>query len=159
MIEETANHKTYILTANSENARALALQLTKCNVPQAHKKIANNYCIVKKIFKFQACQSRISNVEKATMSSYDFNTLEYTTMQQMRDEIKLLQQMALSEKAEQRLLAETILNIRVKELKFIEASCYATITNEIYNGYKVLEQYLKEICRFRNSQYMSSSIF
>ena len=40
----------------------------------------------------------------------------------------------------------------VKELKFLEASRYASISNEIYNGYKALDQYLKEISKFQSVQ-------
>ena len=49
-------------------------------------------------------------------------------------------------------VADNILLIRVKELKFLEASRYASISNEIYNGYKALEQYLKEISKFQTAQ-------
>ena len=41
-----------------------------------------------------------------------------------------------------------LLQIRSKELKYIVASRYATITNEIYNGYKALERYFEEISKF-----------
>ena len=38
--------------------------------------------------------------------------------------------------------------IRAKELKYIIASRYAGITNEVYNGYKALERYFEEITKF-----------
>ena len=44
-------------------SRSFAALLAKNNVPAFHKRIADNYLIIKKIFKFQACMSRISNVE------------------------------------------------------------------------------------------------
>jgi hypothetical protein len=40
------------------------------------------------------------------------------------------------------------LQIRCKELKFLVASRYASITDEIYNGYKALERYFEEISKF-----------
>ena len=111
--------------------------------------ITKIHIIVKKIFKFQACMSRISNVERSLLEKYDFNVLEFTTMKQMYDELRLLQQWSVSEDANIREMSDNILLIRMKELKFLEASRYASISNEIYNGYKALDQYLKEISKFQ----------
>ena len=130
---------------------SFAALLAKNNVPVSHKNIADNYIIIKKVFKFQACLSRISNVEKAMLKKYDFNTLEFTTMKQMYDELALLQKWSASDDISLCETAENILQIRVKELKFLEASSYATISNEIYNGYKALDQYLKEISKFQTT--------
>ena len=56
---------------SSENdtftSRSFAALLAKNNVPVSHKNIADNYIIIKKVFKFQACLSRITNVEKAML--------------------------------------------------------------------------------------------
>ena len=65
-------------------SRSFSALLAKNNVPISHKSIADNYLIVNKVFKFQACLSRISNVEKALLERYDFNTLEFTTMKSCR---------------------------------------------------------------------------
>ena len=161
MIDEMVEKKSdFDLTSKSafsnENetftSRSFAALLAKNNVPASHKRIADNYLIIKKVFKFQACMSRISNVEKALLEKYDFNILEYTTMKQMYDELALLQKWSASNDKEQKDAADNILLIRVKELKFLEASRYASISNEIYNGYKALEQYLKEISKFQTVQ-------
>lgn len=133
-------------------SRSYAALLAKNVVPASHKRIADNYLIIKKVFKFQACMSRITNVERALLEKYDFNTLEYTTMKQMYDELGLLQKWSSSNEEGLKNTAGAILEIRVKELKFLEASRYATISNEIYNGYKALEQYLKEISKFQTVQ-------
>ena len=129
-------------------SRSFAALVAKNNVPVSHKGIADNYMVIKKIFKFQVCQSRITNVEKALLEKYDFNTLEYTTMKQMFDELVLLQKWAFSSDEKLKVDADFILNIRVRELKYLEASRYASISNELYNGYKALAQYLKEISKF-----------
>ena len=143
-------------TFSSENdtftSRSFAALLAKNGVPSSHKRIADNYLIIKKVFKFQACMSRISNVEKSLLEKYDFNILEFTTMKQMYDELGLLQKWSMSEDANLRDMSDNILLIRVKELKFLEASRYASISNEIYNGYKALDQYLKEISKFLSVQ-------
>lgn len=133
-------------------SRSFAALLAKNHVPSSHKRIADNYLIIKKVFKFQACMSRISNVEKSLLEKYDFNILEYTTMKQMYDELELLQKWSASNDRSVSEAADNILLIRVKELKFLEASRYASISNEIYNGYKALEQYLKEISKFQSVQ-------
>ena len=49
-------------------SRSVAALLAKNSVPSIHRRIADNYMIVKKVFKFQACLSRISNVEKALLA-------------------------------------------------------------------------------------------
>lgn len=43
---------------------------------------------------------RISNVEKALLAKYDFNTLEYTTVKQMYEELALLQKWSMSQDEE-----------------------------------------------------------
>ena len=140
---------------SSENdtftSRSIAALLAKNTVPMSHKRIADNYLVIKKIFKFQISLNRITNVEKSLLSKYDFNVLEYTTMQQMYNELTLLQKWSMSEDAKLREDSDSILQIRVNELKYLEASNYASVSNEIYNGYKALAQYLREISRFNSS--------
>ena len=129
-------------------SRSYAALLARNTIPYFHRKLADNYVIIKKVFKFQAVMSRISNVEKALLKKYDFNTLEFTTMKQMYEELTLLQKWSVDSKLKDD--AEKLLEIRVKELKFLDASRYASISNEIYNGYMALEHYLQEISRFPN---------
>ena len=127
-------------------SKSYAALLARNVIPYCHRKLADNYVIIKKIFKFQAVMSRISNADKALLAKYDFNTLEYTTMKQMYEELALLQKWANDPKLKAD--AEQLLEIRVKELKFLDASHYASVSNEIYNGYLALEHYLQEISRF-----------
>ncbi len=151
------NKNEFDLTAKSAfssedksfTSRSFSALVAKNNVPLSHKNIADNYIIIKKIFKFQACMSRISNVEKSLLEKYEFETLEHTTTKQMFHELALLQKWALMGDDELKADSDSILSIRVKELKFLEASRYASVSNEIYDGYKALEQYLKEISKFR----------
>ena len=158
MLEMIDNKSEIDLTSKSafsnENdtftSRSIAALLAKNTVPFSHKRIADNYLVIKKIFKFQISLNRITNVEKSLLAKYDFNVLEYTTMQQMYNELTLLQKWSMSEDAKLREDSDSILQIRVNELKYLEASSYASISNEIYNGYKALLQYLKEISKFQN---------
>ena len=158
MLEMIDNKSEIDLTSKSafsnENdtftSRSIAALLAKNTVPFSRKRIADNYLVIKKIFKFQISLNRITNVEKSLLAKYDFNVLEYTTMQQMYNELTLLQKWSMSEDAKLREDSDSILQIRVNELKYLEASSYASISNEIYNGYKALLQYLKEISKFQN---------
>lgn len=129
-------------------SRSYAALLAKNIIPYSHRKLADNYVIIKKVFKFQAVMSRISNTEKTLLARYDFNTLEFTTVKQMYEELELLQKWSVSGDDKLKNDADTILDIRTKELKFIIANSYANISNEIYKGYLALENYFIEISKY-----------
>ena len=121
---------------------------TKSSVPYSHRRIADNYVIIKRVYKFQAVQSRITNAEKQLLQKYDFNTLEFSTIKQINEELSYLKKWSTSTNELLRKDADMLLQIRCKELKYIVASRYASISNEIYNGYKALERYFEEISKF-----------
>ena len=129
-------------------SRSYAALLAKNNVPFSHKKAADNYIVIKRVFKFQAVMSRITNTERALLNKYDFNTLEFTTIKQMYEELTLLQKWSESQDEKLKKDADEILEIRTKELKFIIATHYASISNEIYKGYIALEHYFQEISKY-----------
>ncbi len=129
-------------------SKSYAALLAKNIIPHSHRETADRYVIVKRVFKFQAVMPRITNTEKALLAKYDFNTLEYTTVKQMYEELALLQQWALSADENLKKNSEAILEIRTKELKYIVATSYATISNEIYRGYLALENYFVEISKY-----------
>ena len=158
MMEEITENKTGLdLTSRSLLAKDDDIFTSKSfsalvaggNIPYIHKKIANNYVIVKRVFRFQAVSSRINASEKALLSKYDFNTLEFTTVKQMIEELELLQKWSLSDNLSLKEDADNLIEIRAKELKFISASHYAGVSNEIYRGYVALENYFNEISRYR----------
>ena len=122
--------------------------LAKSSVPYSHRRIADNYVIIKRVYRFQAVQSRITNAEIQLLKKYDFNTLEFSTIKQINDELSYLKKWSTSTNELLRKDADTILQIRSKELKYIVASRYSSITNEIYNGYKAVERYFEEISKF-----------
>ena len=129
-------------------SRSYAALLAKNTIPYSHKKLADNYVIIKRVFKFQAVMSRITNTERALLSKYDFCTLEFTTIKQMYEELTLLQKWSNSADTKLKKDADEIIEIRTKELKFIIAAHYATISNEIYKGYIALEHYFLEISKY-----------
>ena len=128
-------------------SRSYAALLAKNIIPYSHRKLADNYVIVKRIFKFQAVMPRITNAEKSLLAKYDFNTLEYTTVKQMYEELALLQKWSMSNNPD---LKQDSDEIRTKELKFIVATSYASISNEIYKGYLALESYFNEISKYND---------
>ena len=129
-------------------SKSYAALLAKNIIPYSHRKIADNYVIIKKVFKFQAVMPRITNAEKKLLARYDFNTLEYTTVKQMYEELALLQKWSVSADESLKADADAILEIRTKELKFIVATSYANISNELYKGYLALENYFVEISKY-----------
>ena len=159
LIEEIIDNKsgfdltlksTFSNNEDSFTSRSYAAMLAKNEVPYSHKRVADNYIVIKRIYKFQAVQSRISQTEKDLLAKYDFNTLEFTTAKQMNEELLLLQDWSSSRDKDKKEVADKIMEIRAKELKFIDASCYATISNEIYKGYIALAHYFEEISKFKN---------
>ena len=68
----------------------------------------------------------------------------------MNEELSLLQEWSASVDSDKKNDADRIIEIRAKELKFIDANCYATISNEIYKGYVALSHYFEEISKFKN---------
>ncbi len=158
MIEEILDKKSnFDLTSKSAfskeddsfTSRSYAALLAKNAIPYSHRKVADNYTIVKRIFKFQAVNSRISNADKALLAKYDFNILEYTTVKQMYEELTLLQKWSASQDVKLKNDADSILEIRAKELKYIDSNRYANLSNEIYKGYVALEHYFEEISKYK----------
>ncbi len=159
MIEELIDKKSgFDLTSKSAfsnqedtfTSRSHAALLAKNVIPYSHKRVADNYIVIKRIYKFQAVQSRITQTEKELLLKYDFNTLEYTTAKQMYEELALLQKWSSSDNLQLKADSDKIVEIRGKELKFIDANCYVTISNEIYKGYVALSHYFEEISKFKN---------
>ena len=138
------------LSKNEDSFTALSTSalLAKSAVPYSHRRIADNYVIIKKVYRFQAVQARITNAEIQLLKKYDFNTLEYSTIKQVNEELSYLKKWSTSNNEYLRKDADNLLQIRCKELKYIVASRYSTLTNEIYNGYKALEKYFEEISKF-----------
>ena len=138
------------LSNNDDAFTALSTSalLAKSAVPYSHRRVADNYVIIKRIYRFQAVKSRINNSELQLRKKYDFNTLEFSTIKQINEELAYLKKWSTSNNELLRKDADNLLQIRCKELKYIVASRYATVTNEIYNGYKALEKYFEEISKF-----------
>ena len=126
----------------------ISAMLAKSGVPYSHRRIADNYVFMRKIYEFQIVQPRITNSERSFLFKYNFNTLENTTIGQVNTQLALLKSWSMSTEDKLRNDSDTLLQIRVKELKFILSNKYALATNEIYNGYKAIDVYLNEMNKF-----------
>lgn len=126
----------------------ISAMLAKSGVPYSHRRIADNYVFMRKIYEFQIVQPRITNSERNFLFRYNFNTLENTTIGQVNTQLALLKSWSMSTEDKLRNDSDTLLQIRVKELKFILSNKYALATNEIYNGYKAIDVYLNEMNKF-----------
>ena len=141
-------HSAFSSEEDAFTALSTSALLAKSSVPYSHRRIADNYVIIKRVYRFQAVQSRITSSEKQLLQKYDFNTLEYSTIKQVNEELSYLKKWSTSSNDLLRKDADALLQIRCKELKYIVASRYSAITDEIHSGYKALERYFEEISKF-----------
>lgn len=143
---------TNISSLSDENDKFSSLStssmLARAGVPLSHSLAADNYMVIKKIYGTPVVKSRITNKEKALLGKYDFNQLEYTTIKQINEELELLKKWSLSLDENLKDDADKIIEIRLKELKYLAACRYTLITNEIYNGYMALEKYFEDISKY-----------
>ena len=113
-----------------------------------HRRVADNYMILKKIYGTPVVQSRITNKELSLLSKYDFNPLECSTIKQINEELAYLKRWSMSLEKNLKSDADELIQIRAKELKYIIASRYVSVTSEIYSGFKALERYFEEISKY-----------
>ena len=153
--------KTYTTSQHGSNSniQSLTIETMKPNfmmrnncfirkgVPESHRRVADSFMIIKKVFGHPVVQSRISDEEKALLIKYDFNPLELSTTKQIEDELVFLKRWSYSRNRELQDAADEIIQIRAKELKYLIATRYVS-TNKNYNGYQVLEKYLEEISKY-----------
>ncbi len=122
--------------------------LARGGVPESHRRVADNYMVIKKVYGAPVVQPRITNQERALLAKYDFNPLEYSTIKQINEELSFLKRWSSSLEKNLKQDSDDIIQIRVKELKFIVASRYINFDSEIYGGYKAIERYLEEISKY-----------
>lgn len=138
------------LAGNDDKFSSLSTSamLARGNVPDSHRRVADNYMVIKKIYGAPVVQPRINNQERTLLAKYDFNPLEFSTIKQINEELSFLKRWSLSLEPNLKTSADEIIQIRAKELKFLVASRYVNITSEIYSGYKALERYFEEISKY-----------
>ena len=139
---------TVDLANNNFNTLGTSSMVARSDVPQSHIKIADNFMLIKKLFGFSAVHSKISFEERKFLADFNFNTLEFSTIAQINDEIMVLKRWNESGDKKLRDASEQIMQIRAKELKHLISTSYREITNEMYNGYKTLERYFAVITKY-----------
>lgn len=148
LFSQPATFTAFLEQNDNFSSLSMSSLLAKGNIPFSHRRIADNYMIIKKIYGFNSLQNRISLAEKSLLAKYDFNPLEYSTIKQINEEIQYLQKWSYSLDDLLRTEADKILEIRLKELKFLITNKYVTKTNEIYSGYLSLERYFEMISKY-----------
>ena len=118
------------------------------SVPPSHKRIADSYIFLKNMYGAIMPYSNITKEERDLLSKFDFAPLEFSTQNQIKDEIDFLKKWSAFNDDKMSKTADEILQIRVKELKNIISNRYVFVSNEIYTGFKVLEQYLENISKY-----------
>ena len=135
-------------TPMHEEPLSIASLVDRSSIPQSHKIIANNYMFMKKMYGSFMINSQITVDERKLLAKFDFASLEYSTPNQIEEEIKFLKKWSASQDAEMKKDADEIMGIRVKELKNILSNRYVFVSNEIYTGFKTFEQYLEKISKY-----------
>lgn len=130
------------------SSRSFEALLARHATPASHRKIADNYNIVKRIFKFQTSAGSITQDEQAFLKSYNFKTLVEMTPNEMYKELSLLRNWSSSKNQSLREDSDKLLQIRANELKIIENLSHAVVSNEIYQGFVVLANYFAEISKY-----------
>lgn len=122
--------------------------LARKSVPSLHRELANNYVLIKKIYKFPVVKAMLTEQEKNLLNKYSFSPLAEINIETANKELELIRKMSASKKEEVRLDADELMRIRTKELKCIIASKYPKYSNEINNGYMAIENYFEEISKY-----------
>ncbi len=129
-------------SAEFENISLQSL-FKKSRISPRQKEIANNYMVIKKIFGFSAVNSRVSNSEAGLLRQYSLKPLEETTYRSMVNELETLIEWSKTGDALKKMHSDNIFEIRVKELKFLQANNSLLKLGELYDGYSVLEKYIE----------------
>ena len=145
---ESTNLSSLACDDDKFSSLSTSAMLARGEVPEVHRRTADNYMVIKKIYGTPVVQPRINNKDRALLAKYDFNPLECSTIKQINEELAFLKRWSMSLEKNLRNDANEIIQIRAKELKFLVASRYVNLTSEVYAGYKALERYFEEISKY-----------
>jgi len=118
--------------------------IAKQQIPPSHKRLADNYMIIKKVFGFSAVPMKPTNAEISLLKHYNFSPLEQTSIRHINQELECITKWASSTDEFLKKHAEQLFEIRVKELKYLRTTNYFP-TSEFCDGYKALEKYIEFI--------------
>ena len=140
-----------LLDFDAMNTPGITSLSARSESPPSHRRIADSYIVMKKMYGTPVVQGVLSHKEKMLLEKYDFNRLEYCTIIQINEELAFLQAGSVSMDSAWRIDCDEILKIRAKELKFLAASKYAAVSNEMFNGYLAVEKYFEMISSYNGS--------
>ena len=146
---ESTNLSSLSCDDDKFSSLSTSAMLARGEVPESHRRTADNYMVIQKIYGVPVVQPKITNKEKALLAKYDFNPLEYSTIKQINEELSFLKRWSMSLEKNLKSDADELIQIRAKELKFLAASRYVSITSEIYSGYKAIQRYFEEISKYQ----------
>ena len=129
---------------------ATPMLLASGAIPSSHKAVADNFIIIKRLYKCQSVKACILNSERELLRKYNLLPLSQLSIQDVNKEILMLQQWAFSSNAMLRNDSDNIIQVRAKELRYILASDYSSFSSEMNNGFRALERYFEEITKFYN---------
>ena len=121
---ESTNLSSLSNEADKFSSLSTSAMLAKGEIPASHRRVADNYMVIKKVYGTPVVQPRISNKDRALLAKYDFNQLEFSTIKQINEELSFLKRWSMSLDKNLKADADEIIQIRAKELKFLIASRY-----------------------------------
>lgn len=136
------------LNQSNFNTLGKSSMLARTSVPESHKKTANSFMLIKKLFGFSAIQAPINFEDRKTLADFNFDVLERSSLKQMNEELTFLKRWSKSNDQRLRDASDKIIEIRAKELKYLISSSYRDITDERHNAYKGLERYFEVIAHY-----------
>ena len=119
---ESTNLSSLSCDDDKFSSLSMSAMLARGEVPEVHRRTADNYMVIKKIYGAPVVQPRINNKERALLAKYDFNPLEFSTIKQINEELSFLKRWSMSLEKNLRADANEIIQIREKEVKFLVAS-------------------------------------
>ena len=137
-----------LLNSDVLNSLGMEAMVARSEIPPSHRRIANSYMLMKNFYGTPVVQGQITKEELNLLRKYDFYRLEYCTVRQINEDIAFLQRQSISLNTTARMDADKILEIRAKELRFLAASRYTKVTNELNSGYLAIEKYFEMISTY-----------
>ncbi len=122
--------------------------VSRRDVPESHRRVADNFMILKKIFGQPVVHSKITSEEKELLANYDLKQLDKSSFKEIEDELNILKKWGNFGNTELQKASDKIMTIRAKELKHLIATKYVTIEGDEVNGYKALERYFDNITKY-----------
>ena len=96
-MEDIVSNKNVITNFEEDIGAALlrTVILAKSDIPYSHKKAADNFIVIKRIYNFHTVKVHITLSEYDLLKRYDMEPLENTTIRKANEELEFLKKMVL----------------------------------------------------------------